>query len=136
VLLEQTHGVTRLHVLREDEHADVRVFCPDCLGGDEALVCVRGRHADVDDCRVRPREAHVTEQPVGILRLGDDVDACVSEKANDSLPGEHDIVRDDYAHGIPARNMVASTSRRPPTAPTRSARWIMSRCALSRRLRP
>ena len=71
---------------------------------------------------VRPGEAHVAEQPLGVLRLADDVDACVAKQADDPLPREHDVVRDDYAHGISARSVVGSTSRLPPTAPTRSAR--------------
>ena len=125
VVLDEAHGVAGLDVLREDEYADCAMFRPDRLGGDETLVHVRGRHPNVDDCRVGPREAHVTEQPVGVLRLGNDVDARVPEKADDPLPGEHDVVRDDYAHGISARNVVPSTSRTPPMAPTRSARWII-----------
>ena len=64
----------------------------------------------------------MAEQAFGILRLGDHVDARVSEKADDSLPGEHDVVRDDYAHGISARTAIAPTSRAPPTAPTRSTK--------------
>lgn len=109
MFLDEAHRVTRLDVLRKDEYAHGRMFRPDRLGGDEALVRLRGRHPDVDDRRVRPCEAHVTEQPVGVLRLGDDIDARVAKQAHDPLPGEHDVVRDDYAHGISARSLVDST---------------------------
>jgi hypothetical protein len=68
---------------------------------------------------------HVAEQPLGILRLADDIDACLFKEMDDPLPGKHDVVRDDYPHGISARNVVGSTSRLPPTAPTRSARWTI-----------
>lgn len=101
------------------------MFRPDCLGGEDAFVRVRRRHPDVHDRRVRPCASHVAEQPVGVLRLGYDLDARLVEEADDPLPGEHDVVRDDYAHGISARTAVGSTSRWPPTAPTRSARWII-----------
>ena len=56
-----------------------------------------------------PCEPHVAEEPLGVLRLGDDVDARLPEQADDPLPGEHDVVRDDYAHGISARSVVGST---------------------------
>ena len=58
VLLEQPQRVARLDVVREEEHADRRdARCADLLRGDEALVGVRRRHADVDDRDVRPLEA-------------------------------------------------------------------------------
>ena len=45
-------------------------------------------------------EADLAEEPLGVLRLGDDVDAGVGEEADDPLAGEHDVVGDDYSHGI------------------------------------
>src|SRR5439155_1052971 len=70
--------------------------------------------------------ANVMQQGLGILRLGDHIDAGVPEQPDDPLAREHDVVGDDYAHGITARRMVASTSSVPPSAPMRSARWTRS----------
>ena len=53
MVLEQADCVARLNVMREDEHADLGMLCPDLLRGEEALVRVRRRHADVDDRSVR-----------------------------------------------------------------------------------
>ena len=47
--VEQSHGVAGFEVVGEDEHADVGVTAADLLCGDESLVGVSGRHADVDD---------------------------------------------------------------------------------------
>ena len=94
----------------------------DLPGRDEAFVGVRGRHADVDDRRVGSGEPDVSEQLVGVLRLGDDVDSGVLEQTDDPLAREHHVVGDDYAHGISARRVVWLTSSEPPRAPMRSAR--------------
>ena len=50
-----------------------------------------------------PVQPDAAQQPGGILRLADDVDAGLLEQVDDSLPGEQDVVGDDYAHGISAR---------------------------------
>jgi hypothetical protein len=49
MFLDQPHGVTRLDVLGEDEHPDIRMLGADLLGGDEAFVGVSGA------CGCRPR---------------------------------------------------------------------------------
>jgi hypothetical protein len=66
------HGVARLEILREHEHADVGVVVADASGGD--LVGVGRWHADVDDGDVGPVMSDVVQQRVGVLDLGDDVD--------------------------------------------------------------
>jgi hypothetical protein len=48
MLLEESQCIARLNVLREDEHPNVRMVRPDSLGGDEPLVAVGRRHADVN----------------------------------------------------------------------------------------
>ena len=122
VLFEQPQRVARLDVLRQHEHADVGVARADPLGGDEALVGVGRGHADVDDRGVGLSEPDVAEQALGVLGLGHDLDSGVPEQADDPLACEHDVVGDDYSHGISARRVVAPTSSEPPSAPTRSAR--------------
>src|SRR5947208_2419803 len=123
MLLEQAHGVARLDVLGKDEHADVRVLVPDPLCGDQPLVGVGRRHADVDDRRVGSGKPDVAEQTARVLRLTDHVHTGLTEKADDALAREHGIVCDDYAHGISTRRLIASTLSEPPSAPTRSERW-------------
>src|SRR5260221_893044 len=44
----QSHGVARLRVVDGDKQADVGVTAADLLCGDESLIGVSGRHADVD----------------------------------------------------------------------------------------
>ena len=77
MLFEQPQRVAGLDVLGEDEDADIGVLGADPLGGDEALVGVRRRHADVDDRGVRAFESHLSEQALGVVGLGHDVDAGV-----------------------------------------------------------
>src|SRR5262249_22856297 len=87
----------------------------------EALVGMRGWHSNVDNCCVGACKADVVEQLFSVLGLGGDVDLGGSQKAHNALAGEHDVVGNDYAHGISARSRVGSTTRIPPRAPTRSA---------------
>jgi hypothetical protein len=60
--VEQPQRVLRVGVLGQDEDADPRSASADGLGGDESLVRVRRRHANVDDANVgrlrldRPKE--------------------------------------------------------------------------------
>ena len=96
------------------------MLAPDLLGGDEPFVGVRGRHADVDDRDVRPLEPDLPDQRFRVLDLGNHLDLRLAEQADDSFPGEHGVLRDDYAHGTSARTMRPTRSTRPPSAPTRS----------------
>jgi hypothetical protein len=82
-------------------------------------------HLDIHDGHVRLLLADLPEQGLGVFGLGDDVDARVPQQPDDPLPGEHDVVRDDYPHGISTPNRVGSTVRMPPSAPTRSAISVM-----------
>src|SRR6266508_3623464 len=93
----------------------------DRLGGDQALVGVGWRHADVDQRHVGVGQAHLAEQALGVLGLADHLDASVAQEADDALAGEQDVVGDDYPHGSSARSRVGSTASLPSRAPTRSA---------------
>jgi hypothetical protein len=44
----------------------------------------------------------MAEQPLCVLRLGDDVDASVPREGGRFPAGEREVVRDDYARGISA----------------------------------
>ena len=61
-LLEQPQRVARLEVVGEHEHADVGVLAADLLRGDEPVVGVAGRHADVEDRHVRPRQRDAAQR--------------------------------------------------------------------------
>ena len=63
------------------------------LGGFEALGCVRGRHADVDDHEIRPKLAHELEQLGGVARLTDDLEPGSREQAGETLAHENLVVR-------------------------------------------
>jgi hypothetical protein len=63
---------------------------------------MRGRHTNIDDGCVGTRETNMTQQRLGVLGLGDDVNICVAKKAHDSFAREHRVVGDDYSHGISA----------------------------------
>ena len=78
----------------------------DRLGGDQALVGMGWRHAEVDQRHVRAGQADLPQQGFGVLGLGDHLDACVAQQVDDPLAGEHDVVGDDYAHGSSARSRV------------------------------
>ena len=122
MLFEQPQRVAGLHVLREDQNADIGVLGANALGGDEALVGVRrgmrmstiatsGRlsRTSRSSCSASPASA-TTSMPASF------------EQAHDPLACEHDVVGDDYPHGTSARRVVSPSSSVPPTAPTRSAR--------------
>ena len=69
--------------------------------------------------------------------LGDDVDAGVLEQAHDPLAGEHDVVGDDYAHGISARRVLSPTlERAAERADAVGEVQRAVRCAARRRPRP
>jgi hypothetical protein len=71
---------------------------------------------------VRPSIADLSEEPVRVVRLADDVNSGVGQQVHDPLTGQHGVLGDDYAHGISARRHPDSKVKRPPRAPTRSAR--------------
>ena len=98
MLLEQPHREARLDVVRQHEHADVRVELADALRRDDPLVRVRRRHADVDDRAVGPGRRDSAHQAVDLARLADDLDAGAGEHADDPLSGEHHVIGDHDAH--------------------------------------
>jgi hypothetical protein len=136
LVLDKAQGVAGFDVLGQDQDAHLGVFGADGLGGDQAFVGVGWRHADVDQGHVRVGQAHVVEQALGILGLGDHLDAGVAEQPDDALAGEQDVVGDDYAHGSSARSTLA----RPPAC--RPGRRLgrpaepLVRCELRRRPAP
>src|SRR4029450_12137747 len=125
LLLEEAQGVAGLDVLRQDQDADLGMLSPDGLGGDQALIGMGRRHADVDQGHVRAGQAHLGEQALGVLGLGDPLDAGVAQQPDDSLAGEHGVAGHDYPHGSSAWSRVDSTARLPSRAPTRSASWTI-----------
>ena len=64
----------------------------------EALVGVRGRHADVDDGDVGLVHAHLAHELVGRARLGHDLEAAVREQPRDALAEEHRVISEHDAH--------------------------------------
>ena len=72
------------------------------LGGDEALVGVRGRHANVDDCDVGRLGLDAPQEFLGRRDLRHHVEVFVCEQARDALSQQHRVVRDHDAHGISA----------------------------------
>src|SRR5437762_2784133 len=110
MFLEEPEGVARLDVMGKEEHAYLWMLVPNLLRGDEPLVCVRRRHADVDDRDVWSFEPDLPQQGRGILGLGDHVNVRAFEQSYDPLPSQHRVLGDDYAHGISAR--VVPSSRR------------------------
>ena len=69
ILLEESHREARLDVLGEHEHADLGVEFTDPLRGDDPLVRVRRRHADVDDRAVGLLRRDRTHQAVDVSGL-------------------------------------------------------------------
>ena len=99
MLLEQSQRVARLDVLREHEHTNVRMLAPYLVCGNEALVGVRRRHADVDDRHVRLVRADLAQQVGCIAGLRDDLDARLLEQTSHSFPQEQLVVGDHGPHG-------------------------------------
>ena len=79
MVLDQPQRVAWLDVVGEKQHANIGVLGPDRLGGTEALIGVRRRHANVDDGGVGPFQPYVPHERVRVLGLGDDLDARVLE---------------------------------------------------------
>jgi hypothetical protein len=119
--LKQSHRVVRFDVLGQDQHADAGVAGTDLLSGDESLICMGGRHADVDDGCVWRCLSDGSQQGGAVADLAGHVDSRLGEQAGNALAGEHDVVGYDYPHGISARYASGPLVRWPPSAPTRSA---------------
>src|SRR5262245_33274663 len=72
----------------------------DLLCSPDALVGLRGRHADVDDRDVGLVAPHLEQELVGVARLADDLDARLLEQPRQPLPQERRVVRDHGAKGM------------------------------------
>jgi hypothetical protein len=97
-LRQQLHRVGRLDVLRQHEHAGRGEALADLLGGAQALVGLRRRHADVHHGHVRLVHGDVAQQVLGRPRLRDDLEARLGEQPGDALAEQHRVVREHYAH--------------------------------------
>jgi hypothetical protein len=91
------------------------------LGGDEAFVGVRRRHADVDDCDIGLRLRDRVEQLVRAARLGDHVEALSAEDPGEPFTEEDRVLSQRYAHGSSTRIVVPvplslSIHNEPPSA--------------------
>ena len=85
---DEIERVALLHVLGEDEHTRVGELRPDLERGPQAVVCVRGGHADVDHRNVRLVRPHLTDQVVGVSGLAHDLETVLLEQPDDALPKE------------------------------------------------
>ena len=78
----------------------------DLLRGDESLVGVGRRHADVDDRHVGVVLVHRAQQLVAVVGLRRDVEARLLQERGDALAHEQVVVRDHDAHGSSATTVV------------------------------
>src|SRR3954469_7145840 len=91
--------------------------------GAKPLVGVRWRHPDVDDGQVGAELAHTPQQRIGVVDLGDDLDAVVAEQPRDPLTDQRRVVGDHDPHGSSARMVVPC----PPGLSTASVALSASR---------
>jgi hypothetical protein len=129
--VEQAHGIARLQVVGEDEHAHRGVEAADFLGGHQPLVGVGGWHLDVDDRHVGAVQLDAAAEFIWGCRLADDLEARLGEQTVEPLSEEHLVVGDHDSHGISARILrrppgAWRTLSRPSSAPTRSWRSMKS----------
>ena len=109
VVSDELEHVRRLDVLREHEYGDRRVRAPDLRGGDQPVVRVPRRHADVDDRDVREVGADLEEQVVGVPCAADDLVPRVLEQRCDPLAQQRVVVGDHDAER--ARRALSCRSR-------------------------
>ena len=76
-----------------------------------------GRQPDVDDRDVQLMAVDLAQQLVGVLALGDHVEAGVAQQAGEPLAQQHAVLGDGYAHGISALTSRAAAARRPDPQP-------------------
>jgi hypothetical protein len=97
VFSDELEHVGRLEVLREDEHCRAWKRAPYLHRGDEAVVRVAGRHADVDDRDVRRVRADLEQQIIGVLGAADDLVPRFLQERRDPLTQKRAVVGDDDA---------------------------------------
>ena len=96
--IEERHRVARLGVLAEDDDAHLRVLLPELGREADALVRVRGRHADVGQDDVGRRALDRVAQLVEVARHLDQLDVLdVAEDADDPFAGEEAVFGGDNA---------------------------------------
>jgi hypothetical protein len=61
----------------------------------QAVVSATGRHLNIDDCHIGPVRERLAQEPLGVARLGDDVEARLDEQPRDSL-AQQDVVLTEY----------------------------------------
>ena len=100
--LEQRERITRLRILAEDDHADLRMTFAQPGGNLDPLVGTRGRHAYVGQDDVGPVSIDCFQQGLEVAARRRDLDVVGScEELRDSLTdnqavvGEHDSGRHD-----------------------------------------
>ena len=125
--VDERERVIGIDVLGEDDHADIRVLALDRGCGGDAFAGVAGRHADIDQCHVRARPGHGTDQGVGVAYGRGDLMAAGAQQLRKPVADQRGVVGDNEAHGISARMIVPAplpvcTERVPSSAPTRSRR--------------
>src|SRR3954453_3562301 len=127
VVGQQLERVGLLDVLREHEHAGLRLLGTDGRGRPQTLVGLRRRHPDVDQRDVGLVGADLAQQVLRVSGLADDVHAGLLQQAYDALTQQDAVLGYDDSHGILARTVVPSpggltTSRRPSRPASLSAR--------------
>ena len=96
--IEERQRVTRLGVLAEDDDAHLGVLFPELGREADALVRVRGRHADVGQDDVRGGALDRVAQLVEVARHLDQLDVLdVAEDADDPFAGEEAVFGGDNA---------------------------------------
>src|SRR5262249_23111465 len=81
-------------VLRQHEHADLRMFLANLLRGSQPLVGLRRRHPDIDDGNVGVVATDLEQEVVGGGRLAYDLEPGIAEKAGDPLAQENRVLCD------------------------------------------
>ena len=98
--VEEHGGVRGDEVLREHEHADVRVPGADEVGEPQALVGVGGRHPDVEQHDVGGMRTDQCRNRVGADARSQHLVPAVAEQGREAGAHEQVVLDDDQAHGI------------------------------------
>ncbi len=72
----------------------------DLAGCDESFVGVGRRHPDVHDRDRGLVHRHVAQQVVGVVGLGEDVEARLAEQPDDSLAQQDRVLGDHHRHRV------------------------------------
>src|SRR5262249_39720244 len=102
------HHVVLVHVLGQDEDADVGQLATDLARGLEPVVGLARRHADVHHSHVGLQLSDLLDELVGVAHLGHDLEPRARQYARDALAHQHPVLAEHYAHGMLARTVVPS----------------------------